>query len=596
MAPATRSRILPYDPADPRHNTPQKVIRSYDEAGRLTRVSAPPSQGQSTRVDTAYTYFDNGWVATSTDAWDIVTSYDYDALGDQTRITRTSAGGASSRTMTTEFYPDGKQKSRSDGGVPVGLDSALVDNSDTQNVSPTGTWTPAGDGTGFQGFDFARHDTGVPGDAFTWRLNVPSDGKYDVSVRYPTGGTATNAKYTVKYRGGEATKQVDQTHGGGQWVSLGSFDLADGTGQAVTVSADADGAVLADAVRIIRDNSGDVDTEEKSYGYSYDANGNLTTLTDHSSGAVVDTYAVEYTGLNQIAAVREKKGGDVLHTTSYTYNGNGDPLSRTHDGEIARYEYDARDLVSKVTNATSATDASPKVTTYTYDARGKTQRQTRGNGNTVDYTYYLDGLLREQTEKKSDVGLVSQHTIDYDVNGNRAKDTSRQMNADDHGAFVNRVQTYTYDPKDRVATVTKTDPGTGNEVDKESYVHDANDNVVSQTINGTTTTDRYDRNRLASSTTDGVTSGYNYDPFGRLDTVVAADQVVERFVYDGFDRTVEHRTGAGPARTTSRYTYDPLDRQTTKTDNAGTGNARTTTFSYLGRTGGGWTRCWSAPA
>jgi hypothetical protein len=38
----------------------------------------------------------------------------------------------------------------------------------------------------------------------------------------------------------------------------------------------------------------------------------------------------------------------------------------------------------------------------------------------------------------------------------------------------------------------------GNQADKESYLHDANDNVVSQMINGATTTDRYDRNRVSS--------------------------------------------------------------------------------------------------
>ncbi|WP_020579290.1 RHS repeat-associated core domain-containing protein [Actinopolymorpha alba] len=43
--------------------------------------------------------------------------------------------------MPWTYYPDGKLKSRSDDGVPFGAQVALVDNSDAQNTSKTGTWT-----------------------------------------------------------------------------------------------------------------------------------------------------------------------------------------------------------------------------------------------------------------------------------------------------------------------------------------------------------------------------------------------------------------------------------------------------------------------
>lgn len=45
---------------------------------------------------------------------------------------------------------------------------------------------------------------------------------------------------------------------------------------------------------------------------------------------------------------------------------------------------------------------------------------------------------------------------------------------------------------------------------------------------GATTTFNYDRDRLLSSATGGVSSSYDDDPFGRLDTVTAAGQVIER--------------------------------------------------------------------
>jgi hypothetical protein len=38
-----KEQLSPYDPADPRYNTPDKTIYGYDPVGNLTSVSAPPS-------------------------------------------------------------------------------------------------------------------------------------------------------------------------------------------------------------------------------------------------------------------------------------------------------------------------------------------------------------------------------------------------------------------------------------------------------------------------------------------------------------------------------------------------------------------------
>ena len=92
----------------------------------------------------------------------------------------------------------------------------------------------------------------------------------------------------------------------------------------------------------------------------------------------------------------------------------------------------------------------------------------------------------------------------------------------------------------------------------------------------------YDRNRLLTATTGGVAAAYNYDPFGRLNTVTSAGQVVESYSYDGFDRIAEHTSidETGATESTS-YSYDPLDRTTSRTDAAG----ETTDYTYLGLSG-----------
>jgi RHS repeat-associated protein len=569
----------PYDQHDPRVPTPDKTIYTYDAASRLTTLSAPPSWRETVRNDTVTTYFDNGWVRTSTDPWNIVTSYDYDDLGAQTLRVVTSAGGSSSRTMSWQYYPDGKLKARADDGVPVGKQVVLVDNSDFNNTSSTGTWTAGTTAPGKYGPNYQTHAAGTGTDTFTWGLNIPQGGTYEVFVSYPNvSGAATDATFTVTHAGGSTDKTVNQAANSGTWVSLGSFGFTEGGNHKITLRQRGTGTVVADAVKLVRNNSGETDAEKYEYTYRYDANGNQTTVLDKSLGALVDTYSVDYNALNQVKTVRELKSEALKNTSQFTYNEIGLPVTATHDKQYASYTYDARDFLSTVVNGKTATDPNAKTTRFTYNDRGQRLRMTKGNGNTVDHSYYLDGLPHTQVERKADGTLVADHAVDYDLNGNRIRDVAHKMNADDHASQLITTDEYTYDPRDRLVTRTKTGPGAGS----ESYQHDANNNVITQTVNGVPTTFNYDRNRLLTSTTSGVTAAYNYDPFGRLDTVTAAGQLIERDVYDGFDHILENRRFSGGTLSTTRYTYDPFDRTTTRTTNAGTANAKTTTFAYLG--------------
>lgn len=534
-------QVYPYDPGDPVFNTPEKVVYDYDLVGNLTGVSAPASDGQSVRNESTFDHFDNGWVKLSTDAWDISTTYDYNEVGQQILRTLTSSGGASSRSMSWSYFPDGKLAGRGDDGVPMGEHVVLVDDSDIQNVEVTGSWPSSSGASGYHGFGYhygGSTSGGVGLETYNWRLHIPADGDYEVFVRYTEySNRATNAPYTIAHNDGEDTLLVDQTTGGGQWQSLGSFSFSAGGDHEIGLSDDADGIVVADAVMLVRDTTGETDAEAKDITYGYDANGNMTTIGDDSSGAQVDAYEIAYTGLNQVETVDELNDAQVVNSTSFTYDPNGNPLSTAHDDAFAEYAYDMRDLVSEVTNADTPGDTDTKVTTYSYTARGQRAGEDKPNGNTVAYDYYLDGLLKHQLETKADGStVVSEHTVSWDANGNRTTDVSMTMDADDPGAYLDRTHTYSYDPRDRISEVVKTDTSSGSTLTTESYVHDAASNVISQTVDGTTTSFNYDRNRLLTATTGGVAGSYNYDPFGRLDTVVSAGEVVESYAYDGFDR------------------------------------------------------------
>ncbi|WP_338703744.1 DNRLRE domain-containing protein [Streptomyces sp. Q6] len=571
-----KRQYQPYDPADARYNKADVYTEtSYDAVGRVSKTSLPPSDGETVRNDTTYQYYDNGWTKKSTDPWSIDTTYEYDNLGAQTKRTISAADGSSNRTMTWSYYADGALKSKADDGVPVGQSVVLTDNSDTQNTSATGTWTK-GDIAGQQGYNHQVHAAGTGTESFTWTLNIPKDGSYTAYVKYPkVTGATTGAKYTLSH--GTTTEPAvtkDQTAGTGTWVSLGSYTLKQGEDTKLKLDQSSTGSTVADGVKLVRSTSGDTDAEKKNFSYAYDLNGNLTSIDDTSSGTKVDAYTVTYTGLNQVQKVVEALAGQEKKSTSYTYDANGQVETVTHPDQFSKYTYDLRELVKTVSVGKTSADAAPKVTSYTYTDRGQKLRETKGNGNTVDYAYYADTALKTSTENKPNGTLVTSHTYAYDPNGNKAQDVAKKMNADNHAATLSSTTDYTYDPVDRLAKSVKTGNGAGT----ETYVHDDNANVVSQTVKGTATTYNYDRNRLLSATTSGVTANYTYDPFGRLESTTSGGKVIQRSVYDGFDHVVESQkmddTGALQS---TKYAFDPLDRTTSKTS-AG----KTTDFDYLG--------------
>ncbi|WP_203981222.1 golvesin C-terminal-like domain-containing protein [Planosporangium flavigriseum] len=562
-----------YDKDDARYKTPDKTIYEYDPVGNLEQISAPPSDGQTVRNVTRYSYYDNGWTKSAVDPWNITNSYDYNDLGQQTRNTLTSAGGSTSRTMTWDFSPSGNQKSRSDDGVPVGKDVVLVDSSDSHNTASQGTWT-AGTATGQYGYDVYSAPAGSGSAQFNWQLNIPRDGSYEVFVQYPqVSGAATDAKFTITYNGGTVTKTVNQTQNTGSWVSLGKYAFVEDGAQKVTVTDQATGKVLADAVKLVRDNAADTDNETKNFTYRYNPNGLMVEVKDLSPGAKIDTYRIGYDELNQIAKVEEVAGGTVKNTTGLTYDANGNPLTSTHDLTWSKIDYDARDMVAKVTNADSPTAGNQQISTFTYTARGQMLKQVKPNGNTVDFEYYLDGSTRHQVEKTSAGTVVAEHTLEYTANGNPSKDVLKLMNADNAADYIDNTYVFDYDPQDRIQKVTKS----GDSSATENYTYDANSNVITQTVGGATTTNKYDRNRLHSSTSGGVTSTYNYDPLGRLDTVSVGGQRAQKYYYDGFDRTAKVTAGTGASAKSTTYVYDPFDRTVSQT-----AGDKTTAFTYLG--------------
>ncbi|MGV3627451.1 MAG: RHS repeat-associated core domain-containing protein [Betaproteobacteria bacterium] len=86
----------------------------------------------------------------------------------------------------------------------------------------------------------------------TWTPTIPSSGSYKVYARWTAHpNRATDAKYTVTHAGGDTLVTVDQEQNNGAWVLLGTFSMAPGSGHRVSLTDQANGYVIADAIQLL---------------------------------------------------------------------------------------------------------------------------------------------------------------------------------------------------------------------------------------------------------------------------------------------------------------------------------------------------------
>lgn len=139
-----------------------------------------------------------------------------------------------------------------DGGGDPDTWSAVVDNSDS-GVSSGDGWELSTYSEDKHGKDYAFANPGTGGGLVEYTVTIPEDGAYTVSTWYAANaGYNPKAPFTVHGADGDKAVTVDQTTNGGQWFSLGEYELKAGEQKVVSVGHDTDGAgyVIADAVRV----------------------------------------------------------------------------------------------------------------------------------------------------------------------------------------------------------------------------------------------------------------------------------------------------------------------------------------------------------
>lgn len=135
------------------------------------------------------------------------------------------------------------------GGGSTGGDAVLSDNG-TGDFWASEAWWTSTYWPGFHGADYAGRDVTQGSDPAYWAASL-NDGNYEVFVRYSSAhNRASAAPYFVYHANGTTKVFVDQRHGGGEWVSIGTYWFGGGWDWRVALSCWTSSGeyVIADAV------------------------------------------------------------------------------------------------------------------------------------------------------------------------------------------------------------------------------------------------------------------------------------------------------------------------------------------------------------
>jgi RHS repeat-associated protein len=269
----------------------------------------------------------------------------------------------------------------------------------------------------------------------------------------------------------------------------------------------------------------------RTVGYAYDAGGRLSSITYPGGNVVTQTY----TPRGQISGI-SLDGGTVA---SYEYNPVGATTAKTYEnGLSALYRYDAAqrliglehrrglDLLAKIDytldsvgNRTAKTQSllNPLTENYAYDAVDQLIQAKYGTSRTVGYQYDAVGNRQGVTE-----------------NGTTAPYTA---NADNGFTSVGGIATET-DLNGNMVSV----PG-------GTYSYDAQNRLVSATVNGLTTEFTYDsRNRVVRRVSPNGTLNLTYSGWNLIEERDASGTLEQTYVHGaGTDELLVKITASGPA-------------------------------------------------
>lgn len=508
----------------------------YDAAGNVTDVIQPqvidPENGNAL-VSPATTYVYNDATGTETeqiDANNHVTSFTYDASGNQ--LTRTLPEVSGVATATDHTYYDS-------------TDTRVTQTVDFDGNTASYLYDAQGRVSEIDYFLYgqsaASQVVSYQYDALGRQTQVLDSEAGTTSYAYDADGHVTqivSPEGTVNHTYDPATGQLVRT-----WTGDGSLDETyayDAAGRLATVTE-----LNGQAV-------------DQVTSYSYDLDGNLqTTSTNTGSAALLATYG--YDDLNRLTSLVNTSGTSTLSSFSYSYDAAGHQTQVVEVGvdgagitRTVSYTYDAD---SRLTSEADTVNGSTTTTSYTYDLVGNRLTATT-NGTPTTSTYDARDRLTTSVTGGTTTSYVYDadgNTLQQIVNGTVSQSYTWDARGRMHTATVGGTsETYTYDDAGNRVGVENTYAG------PTSFLFDdANPTgypqVLTETGGSGTTVYAYGAQRL-SLTSGTTTHMYLYDGHGSVVQLAdPAANVTDRYVYDAFGNA------AGPAGSTANaYRYEGM--------------------------------------
>ena len=480
---------------------------AYNSAGQLTSVTDEAAK------TTGYGYDSAGNLTSATTPLGNKTSYGYDSTGRPTSIVDPRGnvtGGTPSAHTTTVAYSAGDEVT-----------------SVTDQLGHTTTKTYDADGNLTSVTDPNNH---------TWSYTYDADNRL-TKVTAPDLSTTTYAYDQV----GNLASRTDANGN----ATLYAYDAAnrlititDALNRTWTLGYDADSNLISIALpssgtihylydALGRRISATYSDGTPAVGWSYDADGNVSSMTD-GAGTVTDTY-------NQLDQLTQTSRGS--DTFAYTYDPVGRTASRTYpDGTATSYAYDND---GNLASATTGTD----VTSYQFDPAGYLTQTTLPNGvveaNTFDaasrITQLNDGF-RTFAYGYDPAGNVISRTVGG-VTDTYSYDTLNRLTDISGGLAVH----YGYDPVGNRTTMTDSTGTT-------SYSYDLGDQLQSATGPGGTISYGFDQNGNENSA-----GAWNYS-FNLAGQLIGASNgsTSASYGYDGSGNRLSSTVGSA----TTNYLWD----------------------------------------
>jgi RHS repeat-associated protein len=291
--------------------------------------------------------------------------------------------------------------------------------------------------------------------------------------------------------------------------------------------------------------------------YTYDSNGNALSRTDENGNAT--TYTYDSNG--NVLTVTVPITSSTTATTTYTYNSLNEVLTATDPlGNVTTNTYDAKGNLTGVTTPAPNGNTAASVTSFGYNSLGELTTITDPLSNATTLTYTSAGLISTITDAQNNVT-----TYGYDSHGNRTSVTDA----------LSHQTTFTYDSMDRLTKITYPDTTT------TQFAYDYRGRRTSVTDqNGKVTSYAYDDADRLTSVTDAATNvtTYGYDTENNLTSIKDANSNTTSFSYDAFGRVTKTTF---PSNLTETYSYDAVGNLTGKTDRKG--QAISYTYDQLNR-------------